>query len=239
VFFQGCEETMKRFAIALGPLLPGLLLAVFAVAARAEDAPPPRCAVGSTNILAQDKGDAKGDVTINCSGLTEAFGNQLTEVLNRILQDRLDPQTVLAKLSEVDRIPQEGVARAVDESQRHQIIQSLVGQPPAQIAITAHPAVDDSVEFAKGIATPLAMVGWQIEGNEIRRVAVKALDAVPGVAIAVRDKGAAPAKALALKTALAAAKITATLVSDPGMAPDAALLWIGRRPGFMSSDAAK
>ncbi len=83
------------------------------------------------------------------------------------------------------------------------------------------------------------MVGWQIEGNEIRRVAVKSLEPVHGVALVVRDRAAAPEKALQLKAALAAAHVTAALVSDPGMAPDAALLWIGRRPEFMPSEPAK
>ena len=228
---------MKRFAAALGLLLPGLLLLASAGAARAEDAPG--CSVGSTNILGGQDKDAKGDVTINCTGLTEAFGNKLTDVLNRILQSRLDPQMVLAKLAEVDSVPEAGVARMVSEDQRHLIIQSLSGKPSAQIAVTAHPAVEDSAEFAKGIATPLLMVGWQIEGNEIRRVAVRSLDPVQGVAVVVRDKAAAPEKALQLKAALAAARVGAVLVSDPGMAPDATLLWIGRRPEFMPETPAK
>ena len=83
------------------------------------------------------------------------------------------------------------------------------------------------------------MVGWKIEGNEIRRVAVKSLEPVRGVAVVVRDKNAAPEKAVQLKAALAAAKITAPLVSDPGLAPDATLLWIGRRPEFMASEPPK
>lgn len=217
---------MKRLAIALAVSLAA------GAAANAEEPPPP-CAVDGGNFVAQDKGDPKGDVTINCSGLTEAFGNQLTEVLNRILKDRLDPQMVLAKLSDVDRVPEEGVARTLTEDQRHLILQSLNGKPAAQIAITAHPAVEDSADYARGIATPLLMVGWKIEGNEIRRVAVKALEPVTGVALVVRDKNAPPEKAVELKTALAAAKITATLVSDPAMAADGTLLWIGRRPEFM------
>ena len=230
---------MKRFSGAPG-LLVALLLVASAPGVRAEDAPPPAgCSVGSTNILMQDKGEAKGEVTINCSGLTEAFGNRLAEVLTRILQNRLDPQMVMAKLDEVDRVPEEGIARVVDENQRHLIIQSLNGKPGAQIAVTAHPAIDDSAEFAKGIATALLMVGWQIEGNEIRRVAVKSLDPVTGLALVVRDRNAAPQKALQLKAALTAAKITASLVSDPALAPDATLLWVGRRPVFMSPEAAK
>jgi len=229
---------MKRFSAALGLLFPGLLLVVAAPGARAEETPP-GCAVSSTNIPAQDKGEAKGEVAITCSGLTEAVGNQLAEVLTRILQNRLDPQMVLAKLAEVDRVPDEGVVRTVDENQRHLIIQSLVGKPAAQIAITAHPAVEDSAEFAKAIATPLVMVGWQIEGNEIRRVAIKSLEQVHGVAVVVRDKNAAPPKALQLRAALAAANIPASLLSDPALATDGTVLWVGRRPEFTPTDPAK
>src|SRR5260370_16832132 len=94
---------MKRFAAALGLLLPGLSLLVSAGAARADDAPG--CSVGSTNILGGQDKDAKGDVTINCTGLTEAFGNKLTDVLNRILQNRLDPQMVLPNLAKLDSLP--------------------------------------------------------------------------------------------------------------------------------------
>src|SRR6266705_3350394 len=129
---------MRWVAVACGV---ALLLAT--VGAGAEEAPG--CAIGSTNILGQEK-DAKGDVTINCTAMTEAFGNRLTEVLNRILQSRLDPQMVLAKLAEVDSVPEAGVARMLSEDQRHLIIQSLSGKPSAQIAITAHPAVEDSAE---------------------------------------------------------------------------------------------
>jgi len=105
--------------------------------------------------------------------LSEAFGKQLTEILTRILKNRLDPQMVLAKLEEVDQVPPEGVARTVDENQRHLIIQSLIGKPVEQIAITAHLMVEDSAEYAKALATPLMMVGWQIEGNQVRRAAPK------------------------------------------------------------------
>ncbi len=216
---------MKRLAIALG-----LALVATAQAARADDAPPPGCAVASAD---------PGAVTIGCAGLTEALGKQLAEVLTRILQNRLDPQMVIAKLDEVDRVAAEGVARTVDENQRYLIIQNLLGKPAAQIAITAHPAVEDGAEFAQALATPLLMVGWQIEGNEIRRVALKSLEPVHGLALVVHDRGAAPPKALQLKAALAAAHITAPLVSDRALMPDAALLWVGRRPEFTQPEAAK
>jgi len=214
---------MMRSAIVLG-----LFWAVSASPARAEDAAAGACSVTDVNMTSPDQ----GTVTIGCSGLSEAFGRQFADILTRILKDRLDPQTVMVKLDEVDRVPQEGIARTVDESQRQLIIQSLFGKPPGQIAITAHPIVEDSAEFAKAIATPLLQVGWRIEGQQIRRAAPQSLEPVPGLAVVVRDKGAAPRQALELRAALNAAHIATGLVADPSLAPDATLLWIGRRPGF-------
>ncbi len=245
LFSNGAMMLLKRFSIALGLVLavamPGMM-----PAARADDAAPAPapagCSVGSTNILGPDNSDAaaaKGDVTINCSGLTEAFGNQLADVLNRILHDRLDPQMVMAKLAEVNGVPEEGVARTVNDAQRQAVIQSLNGKPAGQIEITAHPAVADSAEFAKEIAAPLVMVGWQIAGHQIERAAPTLLDPVHGVAVVVRDAAAAPQDALILQAALNAAHITASLVADPAMPPGAIRLWIGRRPEFMTTDTAK
>lgn len=219
---------MKRFLLALGFLTTATMSAAYADE-------PPGCNVTSAGILSQDQ----PGVTINCTGVPEALGNQLAAILTRIVQDRLDPQMALAKLGEVDRIPEEGVARVVDESQRQLIIRKLAGKPGEQIAIIAHPGVDDTAEFARAIATALLAVGWQIEGHQVRRAAPKSLDPVQGVALVVRNKDAPPQKALQLKAALADARIAAQLVSDPAIAPEAATLWIGRRPVFIPTEAAK
>jgi len=234
--------SMTRPLLALGLFLAvsAMLAATGATpmaisAARADEIPPAGCSFAGASFLSQAD---LGDVTINCTGLSEAFGRQLTEILTRILKNRLDPQMVLAKLEEVDQVPPEGVARTVDDNQRHLIIQSLIGKPVAQIAITAHLSVEDSAEYAKALATPLMMVGWQIEGNQVRRAAPKSLEPVQGLAVVVRDRGAAPQKALQLKAALAAAHISAALVSDPALAADATLLWIGRRV-VLPAEAAK
>jgi hypothetical protein len=77
------------------------------------------------------------------------------------------------------------------------------------------------------------MVGWQIEGNQIRRAAPKAIEGVTGVAVVVHDANAAPPKALLLRKALAAGSVGAPLVSDPGVPEGAAMIWVGRRPVFM------
>ena len=43
---------------------------------------------------------------------------------------------VMAKLDEIDRVPDDGVPRAVDDTQRQAILQSLVAQlPPAARAV--------------------------------------------------------------------------------------------------------
>src|ERR1700704_3974289 len=220
---------MKRLVVAL---LFGLL--ALPVAARADE--PVGCALTSAPLMAQPE----GSVLIACmGGITEAFGGQLADVMTRILQSRLDLQAVMAKLDDVESIPDEGVARTVSDAQRHAILQALSGKQGEQIAITVHPLVDDSAEFGKAIATPLIMVGWQIEGNQIRRSAPKALEPITGLAIVVRSRDALPPKAQQLKTALSAARIGAQLVSDPALSADAAMLWIGRRPVFMKADAAK
>lgn len=204
-----------------------MLVAAVSISAARADEPQPACTVTGSNLLSQDS----AEVSISCSGLSEAQGKLFADILTRILQNRLDPQVVMAKLEEVDRLPQEGAARTVDDVQRQSIIQNLIGKPVQQIGITAHLAVDDSADFAKAIATPLLMVGWQIDGHQIRRAAPKALDPVQGVAIVVRDGRAPPDKAKQLREALAKAHITAVLVSDPAMPADTANLWIGRRPG--------
>ena len=221
---------MMRAAIVLG-----LFWAVSATPARAQDASAAGCTVTEVNMVTPEQ----GTVAISCSGLSEAFGRQFAVILTRILKNRLDPQIVIVKIDEVDRVPEEGIARTVDDNQRQVIIQSLFGKPAGQIAITAHPAVVDSAEFATAIAASLLQVGWQIEGQQIRRAAPKALEPVPGLAVVVRDKGAAPQQALQLKAALSAAHITASLVADPSLAPDATLLWVGRRPAFTSTEPAK
>jgi hypothetical protein len=95
----------------------------------------------------------------------------------------------------------------------------------------AHPLVADTADLAQALATPLVMVGWQLQGNQIRRAAPRHLDAVTGIALVVRDAGKLPPKAEQLKAALVAGRLGPNVVSDPAMAPDAVLLWIGRRPG--------
>lgn len=218
---------MKRLVLATF-----FTLLVLSPVARADD--PLGCALTSAPLMAQPD----GSILIGCTGgVTEPFGDQLALVLTKILQNRMDPQAVLAKLDDIDSVPDEGVARTVNDAQRHAIIEALHGKENGQVAIVAHPLVEDSAEFAKGIATPLTMVGWQIEGNQIRRAAPKALENITGVAIIVRNIAAAPPKALHLKKALAAGSIGAQLVADASVPEGGAMIWIGRRPVFMQANA--
>jgi hypothetical protein len=223
---------MKRLSIAIGL---GLVL-LAPRPARADDPPAPaNCALSAQPLFGGDQ----NTVTIACSGVSEAFANQLAELMTRILRDRLDPQMVNAKLDEVERAPEDGVARTLDEAQRHAIVQTLAGKEAEQIAVVAHPAVEDSAAYAKELATPLLMVGWQIEGHQIRRAVSKTLEPVHGVALVVRDKSAPPQKAQRLKAALAAARVNAPFASDPSLAAEATMLWIGKRPVFVQADAPK
>jgi len=218
---------MKRRVIAL-------LFAPIVLASPAQAEDPIGCGLTSAPLMAPPE----GSVLIGCTGgVTEAFGDQLVLVLNKILQNRMDPQAVLAKLDDVDSVPDEGAARIVSDGQRHAIIQALQGKDSGQVAVVAHPLVEDSAEYAKGIATPLTMVGWQIEGNQIRRAAPKALENLAGVAIIVRNIASAPPKALQLKKALAAGSIGAQLVADASVPEGGAMIWIGRRPVFMQANA--
>ena len=221
---------MNRLFIAIG-----LGLAIVPNAAGADEPVQTNCEIASQPIIGADP----NKVLIACYGINDAFANQLAELMNRMLRDRLDPQMVTAKLDEVERVPDDGMARGLNDLQRQAIIQTLHGQDTAQIMITAHPSVDDSAGYAKDLATPLLMAGWQIEGHQVRRTAPKPLEPVQGVAIVVRDTNSPPKKALRLKAALTAAKVTAPLVADPRFDAEATMLWIGKRPVFMQADAAK
>jgi hypothetical protein len=225
------KTIMKRLLITIG-----LGLAIVPNAAGADEPPAQAsCELGSQPLIGGDP----NRVTIGCNGVNDAFADQLIELTNRMLRDRINPQTVLAKLDEVERVPDDGVARTLNDLQRQAIIQTLHGQDNAQIMITAHPSVDDSAGYAKDLATPLLMAGWQIEGHQVRRTAPKPLEPVQGVAIVVRDTNAPPKKALRLKAALTAAKVAAPFVSDPRFDAEATMLWIGKRPVFTQADAAK
>ncbi|HEX3881242.1 MAG TPA: hypothetical protein VHW66_01155 [Stellaceae bacterium] len=215
---------MKRLLLALA------LIAAPMAAARADDAPAGdhACGLVSALLVSQDQ----GSVTIGCNGIGEAFGGQLADVMTLILQRRLDPQQVLAKLEELAPVPAANVARDLDGANRQLLIQALVGKPVEQITIAADPKETDAGEYGKEIATALMMVGWQIEGNQISRKEVPTLAAVHGIAVVVRSDANPPPKAAALKAALFAAHVEAPLRADPTLAGDATVLWIGKRPSF-------
>lgn len=214
-------------------IIPALALILVPVAAaRAADAPVRQidggCAVSSSMLSAADQ----GGVTIACNGVGDVYGGQFADILNEILARRLDPQQVMTKLAELAPAPSAETARNLDAAHRQLLIEALVGKQPAEIAIGADPKSSDAGDYGKAIATGLMMVGWQVQGNQISRKELPALNGIHGVALVVRDDANLPAKAVALRDALKAAHIEVALRSDPTLGVDAALLWIGRRPTF-------
>jgi hypothetical protein len=213
-------------------LLPALLSALFLfpLSAWADDAAQGTlgCGVVSGALISQDQ----GQVMINCVGVTEEFGTQLAGILTYVLHHRLDPEVVVAKLDEIEGLPPPDEPRRLDANQGQTIVQSLIGKPAAQLAIDANPDGKDTGDYALDIATKLQMAGWQIADSKIRRVAPPALADVPGLVLVVHDEKTPPDLAVRLKQAMGAAKIFLPIISDPALAPDAALLWVGKRPEF-------
>ena len=180
---------------------------------------PPRCSSSSDGDTA----------SISCSGVNEEVGNQIAEMLGRMLNSRIPPNMVLAALGEIEPLPPEGVARSINPDQQQSILNQLAGKPTHQISIVAHPLVADSAEYARSLAQPLLMVGWQVEGNQVRRAAPKPLEQVFGVALVVQNADAPPEKAVSLRKALQAGRIPTPLLVDPTLAPEATQLYIGKR----------
>ena len=214
---------IKRLFLALG------LIAIPAAAAQADAAAPgPACSVVDSLLTARDP----DTVTIGCKGVSPEFAGQLADLMNTILRRRLDPQLVGDKLADLEPATSSDVARDFTLTQRQTVIKVLYGKPIGQIAIVADPTESDAPGYATNIATALQMVGWQIAGNQITRKTVPALDEIRGVAVAVHDAAAPPHVAVALKAALQAANIETPIRSDPALAADATMLWIGKRPSF-------
>jgi hypothetical protein len=212
-------------------LLPALLsaLVLFPAATWADDPPAPSaqgCGLVSGALISQ----GQGQVMINCVGVTEEFGGQLAGILTYVLQHRLDPELVVAKLDEIEGAPIDDAPRALSAGQSQTLVQSLVGKPTGQIAIVANPAAKDGGDYALAIATKLQMAGWQIAGSQIRRVVPPGLEEIHGLVLVVHDEKSPPDMALRLKQAMGSAKIFLPIISDPTLASDAALLWIGKRP---------
>ena len=209
------------------PLLAFLLL--LPVSAWADDAPQGQgCGLVTSALISQDQ----GQVMINCVGVTEEFGTQLAGVLTYVLQHRLDPQIVIAKLDEIEGAPPGDAPRTLSADQAQTLVQGLVGKPTGTIAIVAYPDGKDAGDYALAIATKLQIAGWQIEGRQVRRSAPQNLVDITGIALVVHDEKSPPEAALQLKRAMGAAKIFLPIISDPSMGKDTELLWIGKRPDF-------
>ncbi len=72
-----------------------LLLAPAGSALADDPPPPPGCTISSVNIQPAAVNipglSPRGDVQFSCTGISEGFANQLAEIMNRIVQNRLDP----------------------------------------------------------------------------------------------------------------------------------------------------
>ena len=211
-------------------LLPVMLSALIFVpaAAFADDAAAQQgqgCGLVANALVAQ----GQGHVMIDCAGVTEEYGKQLAGILTYVLQRRLDPEIVIAKLDEVEGTPAGDTPRNLTADQGQTLVQALVAGKPAVLAISADPEGAEPGNYALAIATRLGMAGWQVAGNQISRTVPPGLGDIHGIVLVVRDEKQPPAKATQLKKAMAAAKIFVPIVSKPDMAADQALLWVGKR----------
>jgi hypothetical protein len=221
-------------------LIPALLgtLVLLPLTALADDAKPDAqastqqgqgCGMADSAFVNQDS----GTVTINCVGVSAQFGGQLAGILTYVLQRRLDPEIVIAKLDEINGVPADNTPRNLTTDQGQALVQSLMaGGKPATIAVTAAPDEADAGNYALAIATRLGMAGWQIASSQISRTVPPGLDDIRGLVLVVHDEKNPPAMAVELKKAMAAAKIFVPIISRDDVAPGAAMLWIGKRPTF-------
>ncbi|HXC29609.1 MAG TPA: hypothetical protein VNV38_16745 [Stellaceae bacterium] len=212
-------------------LIPALLsvLAMLPASAFADDANAPQgrgCGMADSALINQ----GSGTVMISCVGVSAEFGSQLAGILTYVLQRRLDPEIVIAKLDEVSGVPDANVARNLTTEQGQAIVQSLMTSgKPATIAINADPGEPDAANYALAIATRLGMAGWQIAGSQINRAVPAGLEDIHGVVLVVHDEKKPPAMADELKKAMAAAKVFVPIISRDSVGPDEAMLWVGKR----------
>ena len=216
--------------------IPAMLgaLVLMPTAALADDAAAQQeqgCGLVVNALISQ--GD--GHVMLDCAGVTEEYGKQLAGILTYVLQRRLDPELVIAKLDEVEGVPPGDAPRTLTADQGQALVRSLVAGKPAVITVSADSEGQEAGNYALSIATRLGMAGWQIEGNQISRNVPKGLDDIHGMVLVVKDEKNPPEKAVQLKKSMAAAKIFVPIISRPDIAADAALLWVGKRPTLNSA----
>jgi hypothetical protein len=228
----GYVVALPRRIAQMKSLFPALLgaLLLMPVVALADDTGAPQgpgCGLVDNALISQ--GD--GHVMIDCAGVTEEYGKQLAGILTYVLQRRLDPEIVIAKLDEIEGVPADGEPRNLTTDQGQTLVQSLMAAgKPAVVSINADPDSPEPGNYALAIATRLGMAGWAIEGSQIRRTVPAGLEDIHGLVLVVHDEKAPPERATELKKALAAAKIFVPVISKPDLAADAALLWVGKRP---------
>jgi hypothetical protein len=213
-----------KFLIAV--MLGGLFF--LPAAAHAADAAQNGQGCGLVSGALISQGD--GQVMINCVGVTPEFGSQLAGILTYVLQRRLDPEIVVAKLDEVQGVPAGDTPRNLTADQGQAIVQGLVGTGQPTIAISADPDGPEAGNYALAIATRLGMAGWLIADKQILRTVPPGLEDIHGLVLVVRDDKAPPEMALQLKKAMEAAKIFLPIISRPDVPANGAMLWVGKRP---------
>ena len=216
---------MKLLSLAL---LSALLITP--AAAWAENSPSAQADQLGCSIVSVAFAPGQSQVMINCVGVGEAYGGQLAGILTSVLQRRLDPEVVVAKLDEIEGVPAGDEPRNLTADQGQAIVQSLVAGKAAAIKMVADPDGAEAGNYALAIAMRLGMAGWQIEGNQIPRTVPAGMEDIYGLVLAVHDEKKPPEKAQQLKNALLAAKIFLPVVSRADIAPDDAMLWVGKRP---------
>jgi hypothetical protein len=185
------------------------------------------CGLVSGALISQ----GQGQVMINCAGVTEEFGGQLAGILTYVLERRLDPELVIAKLDEVEGVPAGNTPRNLTADQGQAIVQSLAGGTQATVAVSADPDGAEPGNYALAIATRLGMAGWLIQDRQITRVVPPGLEDIHGAVIVVQDEKSPPDTALRLKKAMSDAKIFLPVISRPDVVkPGNVMLWVGKRP---------
>ena len=189
---------------SLIPILLGAL-ALLPAAAQADDATPNAqaqhpagqqgCGLASGALVSQ----GQGEVTINCVGVTEEFGGQLAGILTYVLQRRLDPEIVIAKLDEIKGVPRRQYAAQSDRDQGQAIVQSLSGGKPATITVVADPDGTGCRQLCAGDrdAARHGRLADRRQPDQPHRPA--GLEDIRGLVLVVHDEKAPPAKAVELK----------------------------------------
>src|SRR5580692_5565500 len=135
-------------------LLPALLSALFLVpgSAFADGAAAPAaapqqqgCGLVANALISQ--GD--GHTMLDCVGVDAEYAKQLAGILTYVLQRRLDPEIVIAKLDEIEGAPANDGPRNLSADQGQALVQSLMAAgKPAIISVSADSDGSEAGDYA-------------------------------------------------------------------------------------------